>query len=111
MTADQVLRGITLGIMGAQAERIRELEKIPKLKVRFLGMPESNGKKNWTVLLAREDSSGILGSIASGFDVCRSEYYDQMRYHADRLRFLIGETDTNPCILDYDPELMGPKEN
>lgn len=109
MTTDQVERGLTLGIMGAQAARISELERVPKLKVRFLGMPESNGKRNWTVLLAREDSTGVRGSLASGFDICRSEYYDQMRYHADRLRFLIGETDKNPYIMDYDPTLMEPK--
>lgn len=79
-----------------------------KLKVRLVHMPESNGKNNWTVLLSRESYGGMLGSIASGYCVARSEYYDRMRYEVDRLRFLIGETDVEPFILDYDPHITEP---
>lgn len=80
------------------------------LTVWFGPMPESNGKKNWTVMLRRKESSRLLGSIASGVCFGRSEYYDRMRYEADRLRYLIGEIPTQPWILDYDAESKGPPE-
>lgn len=79
------------------------------LKVRFQAMPESNGRRNWTVLLAREDGSGLRGDLAYGFQISRSEYHDRERYWADRLRYLIGESTIEPDILNYDANLREPK--
>lgn len=72
----------------------------PKLKVSYGRMPESNGKNNWTVILYRE------GDFFGGYTVSRSEYPDRERYEADCLRYLIGEIDKRPCILDYDGDLV-----
>jgi hypothetical protein len=83
----------------------------PRLTVRFHPMPESNGKRNWTVLLSRvswPEGDGPLGDIASGICVHRSEYYDRARYDADRMRYLIGELPEEPFILDYDADLREP---
>lgn len=74
------------------------------LTVWFGSMPESNGKRNWTVMLRRKDAGGLLGSIASGVCFYRSEYHGRASYEADRLRYLIGELDKAPDILAYDSE-------
>lgn len=76
------------------------------LTVWFDQMPESNGKRNWTVMLRRKDSEGLLGGIAYGVCFERTEYYDRARYAADRLRFLIGELDKEPDVLNYDPTIL-----
>lgn len=80
----------------------------PKLKVWFGSMPESNGKRNWTVLLRREDPKGLRGDIGNGICIHRSEYYDQARYSADRMRFLIGERAEHPDILEYPGDTREP---
>jgi hypothetical protein len=67
------------------------------LTVWYGSMPESNGKSNWTAILHR-------GDISDGFTIDRSEYPDRVRYEADRVRWLIGETAKEPCILDYDAD-------
>lgn len=68
-----------------------------ELTVWYGPMPESNGKTNWTAILHR-------GDISQGFTIDRSEYPDRVRYEADRVRWLIGETDKEPWILDYDAD-------
>lgn len=69
------------------------------LAVWYGKMPESNGKTNWTALLHR------VGDLYNGITIDRSEYPDRVRYEADRMRYMIGELEEEPCILDYDPEL------
>lgn len=76
----------------------------------FGSMPESNGRENWTVMLRRKAAPDGADAhtrhlLLTGFTVCRSEYKDRMRYEADRLRFLLGEIDKEPWILDYDADL------
>ncbi|WOZ57510.1 DUF551 domain-containing protein [Pseudomonas phage vB_PseuGesM_254] len=71
----------------------------PELTVWYGAMPESNGKTNWTAMLHRKDDPW------GGITLDRSEYPDQVRYEADRMRYMIGEIDIEPCILDYDGEL------
>jgi len=71
---------------------------VPVLSVWYGEMPESNGKSNWTALLCRD------GDVGSGITIERSEYPDRVRYEADRVRFLIGEINEEPCVLDYDAE-------
>lgn len=68
-----------------------------KLQVWSGSMPESNGKTNFTAILHR-------GDIIEGFTIDRSEYPDRVRYEADRVRWLIGEIDKEPWILDYDAD-------
>lgn len=60
-------------------------------------MPESNGKSNFTAILHR-------GDLCKGHTIDRSEYPDRVRYEADRVRWLIGEIDKEPWILDYDAD-------
>jgi hypothetical protein len=65
------------------------------LTVWYGSMPESNGKTNFTAILHR-------GDITAGYTIDRSEYPDRVRYESDRVRWLIGETEKEPCILEYD---------
>lgn len=82
----------------------------PELTVWFGSMPESCGRENWTVMLRRKSAPEGADpherhTLLGGYTVCRSEYKDRMRYEADRLRFLLGEIDKAPWILDYDADL------
>ena len=74
-----------------------------ELAVYFDCMPESNGQRNWTVMLYRKG-----GSVFDGLSFVRSEYYDRARYEADCLRFLIGELAEEPDILAYDDKITEP---
>lgn len=69
--------------------------KQPELEVWYGAMPESNGKSNFTAILKRK---------GCGITLDRSEYPDRVRYEADRARYLIGDLDEEPCILDYDAD-------
>lgn len=71
----------------------------PELTVWYGAMPESNGKTNWTAMLHRKDDPW------GGITLDRSEYPDRVRYEADRMRYMIGELDIEPFILDYDDKL------
>lgn len=86
---------------------IEVVNKKPELAVWFNSMPESNGKRNWTVLLYRKGDEGF-DMFEDGMTFVRTEYYDRARYEADCLRYLIGEINVRPSILDYDPELLTP---
>lgn len=72
----------------------------PVLTVWYDAMPESNGKSNFTAILHRKGEC-----LSKGVTIDRSEYPDRVRYEADRVRFLIGEIDKEPYILDYDDKL------
>jgi hypothetical protein len=72
-----------------------------KLTVWFGAMPESNGKANWTAILHR-------GDLSEGYTIERSEHHDRVRYEADRVRWLIGETGFQPDILMYDADMLSP---
>lgn len=71
----------------------------PELTVWYGPMPESNGKSNFTAILVRKG-----GDFTDGITIDRSEYPDRVRYEADRVRYLIGELDERPFILDYDAD-------
>ncbi len=68
-----------------------------KLTVWYGSLPESNGKSNFTGILHR-------GDISKGITIEQSEYPDRVRYESDRVRWLIGELDEEPWILDYDAD-------
>jgi hypothetical protein len=69
----------------------------PKLTVWYGTMPESNGKTNYTAILHK-------GDVTRGITLDMSEYPDRVRYEADRMRWMIGELDKEPFILDYDAD-------
>lgn len=71
----------------------------PELAVWYGKMPESNGKSNWTAILHRKGQC-----ISEGITIARSEYPGRTLYEADEMRYLIGELDKEPEILDYDAD-------
>jgi len=93
----------------AQHERIvaalsaHQSARQPELTVWEGPMPESNGKSNFTAVLMRKGAN-LFDGIAGGMTIARSEYPDRVRYEADCVRWLIGELDNEPCIIDYDAD-------
>lgn len=71
----------------------------PALTVWYGDMPETNGKTNWTAILHRKGEC-----LSTGITIDRSEYPDRVRYEADRMRYLIGELEDEPDILEYDAD-------
>lgn len=87
---------------------ISELQ--PRLTVRLTSFPESNGKRNWTALLMRTESfDGLIGS-AGGISLAHSELWNRVAYEAERAKYLIGERDNEPDILDYGDDIHTPEE-
>lgn len=72
-----------------------------ELTVWYGSMPESNGRTNWTAIVHR-------GNLRAGFTIERAEYPDIVRYSADRMRWIIGELDEEPNILEYNGDLVTP---
>lgn len=83
----------------------------PQLTVRLTSFPESNGRRNWTALLIRTDPEwrGLIGNCG-GITIDRGEYWNRVAYEAECARFLIGERDTEPYILDYGDDIQTPDE-
>ena len=92
----------------AQAQEDATLR--PRLTVRLTSFPESNGKRNWTALLVRTEKwDGLIGNCG-GISIARGELWNRVAYHAEEARFLIGERDTEPFILDYGDDIATPAE-
>ena len=82
----------------------------PRLTVRLQSFPESNGKRNWTALLVRVDAwDGLIGNCG-GITIDRGEFWNRVAYEAERAKFLIGERDTEPFILDYGDDITTPDQ-
>jgi hypothetical protein len=82
----------------------------PRLTVRLTSFPESNGKTNWTALLVRVDAwDGLIGNCG-GISLARGELWNRVAWEAECARFLIGERDTEPSILDYGKDIKTPAE-
>lgn len=82
----------------------------PRLTVRLTSFPESNGKRNWTALLVRADKwDGLIGNCG-GISLARGELWNRVAWEAECAKFLIGERDTEPFILDYGDDISTPKE-
>jgi hypothetical protein len=82
----------------------------PRLTVRVQSFPESNGKRNWTALLVRVDAwDGLIGNCG-GITIERGELWNRVAYEAERAKYLIGERDTEPFILDYGDDICTPEE-
>ena len=82
----------------------------PKLTVRLTSFPESNDKRNWTALLVRVDKwDGLVGNCG-GISLARGEFWNRVAWEAECAKFLIGERDTEPFILDYGDDISTPEE-
>lgn len=82
----------------------------PRLTVRLTSFPESNGKRNWTALLVRvEPFDGLIGNCG-GISLARGELWNRVAWEAECARYLIGERDTEPFILDYGDDIQTPEE-
>ena len=82
----------------------------PRLTVRLCSFPESNGKRNWTAMIVRKEPwDGLVGN-SGGITVARGEYWNQVAYEAERARYLLGERDTEPFILDYGDDIETPEQ-
>lgn len=93
----------------ASSER-QDAQDQPRLTVRLTSFPESNGKRNWTALLAREEKWGGLIGNAGGITVARGELWNRVAYESERARFLLGLRDTEPFILDYGDDIETPEQ-
>ena len=82
----------------------------PRLTVRLTSFPESNGKRNWTALLVREEKWGGLIGNAGGISVARGELWNRVAYESECARFLLGLRDTEPFILDYGDDIETPEQ-
>lgn len=82
----------------------------PRLKVRLTTFPESNGKRNWTALLVREEKwDGLVGNCG-GVSLARGELWNRVAWEAECARYLIGKRDTEPFILDYGDDIETPDQ-
>ena len=82
----------------------------PKLTVKLCSFPESNGKRNWTALLVRTEKwDGLIGTCG-GISIAHGELWNRVAYEAERAKLLIGERDTEPCILNYGDDIETPEE-
>ena len=82
----------------------------PQLTVRLTSFPESNGKRNWTAMFVRTEPWGGLIGNCGGITIDRGECWNRVAYEAERAKFLIGERDTEPHILDYSDDIATPEE-
>lgn len=102
-----ILRG-RIDQLQAQAQPAREPQ--PILRVRIASFPESNGKRNWTALLTREGKWDGLRGNCSGLTLAHGECWNRVAYAAQRARFLLGQRDTEPFILDYGDDIETPEQ-
>lgn len=82
----------------------------PKLKVVVCSFPESNGKRNWTALLLREQPWEGLAGNCGGITLAYGELWNRVAYEAERTKFLLGMRDTEPFILDYSVDIETPEQ-
>lgn len=80
------------------------------LTVRLMCFPESNGDKNWTAMFVRKAPfDGLVGN-AGGITIERGEFWNRVKYAAEEARFLLGERDNEPDILQYGTDVKDPDE-
>jgi len=61
-----------------------------------------------TAMIVRADKWLGLESNCGGITVGRGEYWNRVDYEAERAKLLIGERDTEPCIMDYGCDIETP---
>jgi hypothetical protein len=90
--------------------KLADLDGQPALTVRLTSFPESNGKRNWNALLVRVDEwDGLVGNCG-GISLARGELWNRVAWEAECAKFLIGERETEPFILDYGDDISAPEE-
>ena len=52
---------------------------------------------------------GLVGSCG-GIVIAHRECWNRVAYEAERARFLLGERDTEPFIIDYAEDVSTPEE-
>lgn len=52
---------------------------------------------------------GLIGNTG-GVTIARGEYWNRVAYAAECAKFLLGERDTEPHILDYGDDIKTPDE-
>jgi hypothetical protein len=93
-----------------QAEQASDAQDAarPRLTVRLTAFPESNGKRNWTAMFVRvKPFDGLIGNCG-GITIARGEHWNRVAYEAECAKFLLGERDTEPFILDYGDDIATP---
>ena len=80
----------------------------PKLKVIVRSYPESNGKRNWTAIILREDPWGGLIGTGGGVVIACGENWNRVAYAAERAKYLLALRDDEPWILDYGTDIPTP---
>ena len=68
-------------------------------------MKESNGNRWWTVNLTKDGNEKAW----EGFAVYQDKIEGRAEYEAAKLRFFLGLIEKEPCILDYDTDLLEDK--
>ena len=85
-------------------------EQNKELTVVIKSYPESNGKKIWTAMFKRKEPFKGLVGTSGGITIARGEYWNRVAFEAERAKFLLGERDTEPYILDYGDDIQTPEE-
>lgn len=88
---------------------VSELDQ-PRLTVRLVSFPESNGKRNWTAQIVRVGGFDGLVGTGGGITIAHGELWNRVAYEAERTKYLLGERDTEPHILDYGDDIKTPEE-
>lgn len=110
MSTEEFAIGYREGEMAGWNAGIHSVQTQPKLTVRLRGYPESNGRRNWTADFVRvEPFEGLIGT-AGGITIDRGECWNRVAYSAERARFLLGERETEPSILEYSKDVNTPEE-
>ncbi|ASD50433.1 hypothetical protein FDI24_gp152 [Acidovorax phage ACP17] len=97
--------GLTLLVQDAEPN----FKPQPGLTVRVVSRPESNGKRNWYADIVRSEPWKGLAGTAGGVSIAHGELWNRVAYAAERARFLLGERDTEPYILDYSEDIQTPE--
>lgn len=88
---------------------VSELDQ-PRLTVRLVSFPESNGKRNWTAQIVRVGGFDGLVGTGGGITIAHGELWNRVAYEAERTKYLLGERDIEPHILDYGDDIKTPEE-
>lgn len=82
----------------------------PEFTVRLVSYPESNGKRNWTAQFVRKGGFDGLVGTGVGITFSHGELWNRVAFDFERARFLLGERDTEPFILDYGNDITTPDQ-
>lgn len=95
----------------AVKEILAEDKLQPELIVVLVSFPETNGKKNWTAQFRRADKTwkGLPGNCG-GITFSAGEYWNRVAYDFERARYLLGQRELEPSIIDFAKDITSPDE-